>query len=159
MWCRKSVILFCFLMLFQMNFTRYMWQELYKCPIQHASVWPVTVASVVLCFLPVVFYIATKVFGHDVERTMVQRESLQISNSPTRTLLAFVIHNTCISWLIPCKDIFASRRLISLVSISQSVQGLISRCSIRSNLELVFWSVLWSGSKCIATAQSELNLK
>jgi len=61
-------------MFFQMNFTRYMWQELYKCPIQYASAWPVIVASVVLCCLPVGFYIATKVFGHDVETKMVQRE-------------------------------------------------------------------------------------
>lgn len=61
-----------------MNFTRYMWQELYKCPIQHAAVWPVIVASVLLCSVSVGFYIATKIFGHDVESTMVHRESCKL---------------------------------------------------------------------------------
>lgn len=62
------------LIIFQMNVTRMLWSQHYKCREFHDDRLVVIVMAAAFCVLPVIFYSANRAYGARLNRRLAQRE-------------------------------------------------------------------------------------
>lgn len=129
-----------------MNFTRYVWQEVFHCHVERVSVWPIILTSVILCCIPVVFYLVSKIFGQEVEPNVVPCKFLDSCS-------IWVFGHLHSSWLgiVPSCNFF-----FKLPRISNSVQDK-NQWWWEAESWIAYTNLSWQGTY-LKIEQNNLNL-